>query len=173
MATNLSFRKCDLSDLDELREIAYTTFNDTFAQHNKPHNIESYLAKAFNIDQVRTELANPDSEFYFTHQEEELVGYIKVNFAPAQTDVNDPSSIELERIYVLSRFQSKGYGKEMMAMVLELARSRGMDYLWLGVWDQNVGAIRFYERNGFVKFDEHAFYLGDDLQTDYLMRLDL
>ena len=57
MATNLSFRKCDLSDLDELREIAYTTFNDTFAQHNKPHNIESYLAKAFNIDQVRTEFA--------------------------------------------------------------------------------------------------------------------
>ena len=41
------------------------------------------------------------------------------------------------------------------------------------VWEQNPRAIRFYEKNGFVSFDKHIFKLGDDKQTDIMMKLEL
>ena len=49
----------------------------------------------------------------------------------------------------------------------------GKTWLWLGVWQQNVNAVKFYERHGFTKFDTHSFYIGNDRQTDWLMRLDV
>jgi ribosomal protein S18 acetylase RimI-like enzyme len=42
---------------------------------------------------------------------------------------------------------------------------------WLGVWEDNHRAIRFYEKNGFEKFDSHPFILGESKQTDLLMKL--
>ena len=60
-----------------------------------------------------------------------------------------------------------------MQRALEIAREMGKAYLWLGVWEKNEGAIRFYERNGFCKIGAHSFLLGDEEQTDFLMRKDL
>ncbi len=45
-----------------------------------------------------------------------------------------------------------------------------LPWLWLGVWEKNEPAILFYEKQGFVPFDTHGFMLGNDLQTDILMR---
>jgi ribosomal protein S18 acetylase RimI-like enzyme len=43
--------------------------------------------------------------------------------------------------------------------------------VWLGVWEENHRAIRFYTKNGFVVFDKHVFIMGNDEQTDLLMQL--
>ncbi len=42
--------------------------------------------------------------------------------------------------------------------------------IWLGVWEENPKAIRFYEKNGFVPFSRHIFKMGDEEQTDIMMR---
>jgi len=42
--------------------------------------------------------------------------------------------------------------------------------VWLGVWEENPRAIKFYKKNGFVEFDKHTFVLGEDEQTDILMK---
>lgn len=41
---------------------------------------------------------------------------------------------------------------------------------WLGVWERNDRAIRFYARHGYERCGEHVFQLGDDAQTDYIMQ---
>ena len=46
-------------------------------------------------------------------------------------------------------------------------------YIWLGGWEENVSAISFYKKNGFAEFDKYIFRLGDDDQTDIMMRLHL
>jgi len=46
-----------------------------------------------------------------------------------------------------------------------------VNYAWLGVWEENHRAIQFYAKNGFVTFDKHVFTLGDEQQTDLLMKL--
>ncbi len=113
------------------------------------------------------------SEFYFARVDGVLAGYLKLNFGVSQTELKDPKAIEIERIYVLKAFQGKRVGQALYEHALQLARDRGVDYIWLGVWEQNHKAIRFYEKNGFVAFDKHLFMLGDDPQTDIMMKLKL
>ncbi|MEM9391391.1 MAG: GNAT family N-acetyltransferase, partial [Bacteroidota bacterium] len=48
--------------------------------------------------------------------------------------------------------------------------NKGLGYIWLGVWEYNTDAIRFYERLGFTPFGQHSFILGSDHQTDILMK---
>lgn len=92
---------------------------------------------------------------------------------PAQTDRNDPASLEIERIYVSGGFQGEGLGRYLMEQAIQIAVARKKKYIWLGVWEKNERAIRFYKRNGFYKTGIHSFVVGEDVQTDHLMRKDL
>jgi len=102
-----------------------------------------------------------------------VIGYIKINFGQAQTDIKDKKSIEIERIYVLKDFYGKKVGQILYNKALNIARQKKSEYLWLGVWEKNPRAIQFYKKNGFVEFDKHIFKLGNDEQTDIMMRLKL
>lgn len=96
-----------------------------------------------------------------------------MNQHQAQTDMKSDDGMELERIYILDEFQSRGYGKWILDKLIQLGLQAYKSFLWLGVWEKNEKAIRFYQRHGFVKFGTHPYYIGKDKQTDWLMRLDL
>ena len=53
------------------------------------------------------------------------------------------------------------------------ARQKQKEYIWLGVWEKNERALRFYEQNGFYGIGTHCFILGKDRQIDHIMRKDL
>lgn len=173
MVGDTKIKRCTVQDLQSLIDISRKTFSDTFAHLNDPKHFDPYLAKAFSPEQIKSELENPDTEFYFLYYDQKLAGYLKLNLAPAQSDIKDPESLEIERIYVLDTFQGLGLGKSLFHLALERARALSFRYIWLGVWEQNTKAISFYKAQGFYKFADHPFKLGDDLQSDYLMRLDL
>lgn len=173
MAGSIEIRLCTPDDLKALTSIARQTFNDTFGHLNDPKHFQPYLARAFSLTQIQSELENPGSEFYFLLYQGELAGYLKLNFAQGQSDINDPDSLEIERIYITETFQGLGLGKALFQQSLDIAKRIAAKYIWLGVWEKNTSAISFYESRGFYKFANHPFKLGDDLQTDYLMRLDL
>ena len=169
---NIQFRKCKLEDWQYLRNTSVKTFINAFGKQNTKENMEVYLSTAFTSEKVKEELSNPFSFFYFATSEEETVGYLKLNIENAQTEpVVD--ALEIERIYLFSTYQGQGIGQIMMDKAFEVAREKRKRKLWLGVWKKNYGAIRFYERNGFKKFADHNFYLGKDLQTDWLMETSL
>lgn len=166
---NIQFRKCKLEDWQNLRNISEETFVSAFGKQNTKEDMEAYLSTAFTPEKVKEELLNPFSFFYFALSEEGTVGYLKLNIENAQTESTMIDALEIERIYILSTHQGKGIGQVMMDKAFEVAKEKKKHKLWLGVWKKNYGAIRFYERNGFKKFAEHDFYLGKDLQTDWLM----
>jgi len=164
---------CTVADLSTLKQLALTTFVHSFGHQNTPENMAIYTRKAFSDENVLLELSNPDSQFYFAHYQGEAIGYLKVNFGPAQTDLKEASGMEIERIYIKASFQGQRIGAQLFDFAQQLANTKQMSYIWLGVWDQNQRAIQFYEKQGFTAFDTHAFYLGNDRQTDILMRKDL
>ncbi|TMU54988.1 GNAT family N-acetyltransferase [Flagellimonas algicola] len=170
-SNHLSFRECTLSDLDTLIQISKDTFIAAFEAENEPEDFREYIESAFSKEQLQKELLNQHSQFFFVFENVDLVGYFKVNKDQAQTDVKDKDSLELERIYVVGHHQGKGIGAWMLQQVIDLAKDNGMDYVWLGVWEHNPGAIRFYQKYGFTKFGTHPYYIGDDQQTDWLLRL--
>ena len=169
----LTYTKCSLQNVEQLRLISEQTFVNAFEKDNDPSDFKDYIEKAFALNKIKAELLNPDSDFYFVYRNDELAGYFKLNVLSAQSDVKRDDSIELERIYVLKAYQSLGLGKQILDRIKSLAQEKNKKMLWLGVWEENTRAIQFYQRHGFQKFDTHPYFIGTDEQTDWLMRFDL
>ncbi len=170
---SLIFRQCTIEDIDILRDFSYRTYFETFAHMNTWKDMEKYLNKAFETEKLRIELLDLNSSFYFLYFNEKLAGYLKLNEASAQTDVNDKQSLEIERIYVSKEFQGQGLGSYLMDRAIKIANQQKKLYVWLGVWEKNEKAIYFYKKNGFYEIGTHSFFMGEDEQTDYIMRKDL
>ncbi|MBC2396257.1 GNAT family N-acetyltransferase [Clostridium tetanomorphum] len=111
------------------------------------------------------------SRFYIVENNEKVLAYMKLNFDKAQTETGHDNTLEIQRIYVLQEYKSKHIGKMLMQKAIEIGKNSNLNYIWLGVWEHNINAIKFYEKQGFEKFDTHIFKLGEDEQTDNLMKL--
>lgn len=168
---NIAIRKITSRDVTELQNISKQTFFETFASDNSEENMKDYLENTFSVENLTAELNDTNSEFYFAELDGSSIGYLKVNEGASQTELKDKSALEIERIYVFKAYHGKKVGQILYDKAIELAKERKVKYLWLGVWEKNARAIRFYEKNGFITFDKHIFKLGNDSQTDIMMKL--
>ncbi len=169
----IHIRQISIHDLPDLQTIGRKTFAETFAEGNSEENLANYLAEGFSAEKLSAELGNNNSQFYFAETDGRVLGYLKVNTCNAQSEQQDPNALEIERIYVLKEYHGKKVGQKLYLKALSIAHEQNAPYIWLGVWEKNPRAIRFYEKQGFEEFDKHIFQLGDDAQTDILMKLDL
>jgi ribosomal protein S18 acetylase RimI-like enzyme len=135
--------------------------------------MELYVAKAFTIAQIQLEFDNPNSYHFFAEIESDIVGFVKLNLNSAQSEMPFSNSLEIQRIYVIANYQGLKIGEQLLQFVITFAKEKKIDSIWLGVWDKNVRAISFYEKNGFVAFSKHLFFVGADQQFDIMMRLGL
>ena len=170
---SIAIKKIGLEQLVPLQEIGRKTFYDTFFESDSEESMNAYLATSFSTEKLTAELENPNSEFYFATQNEIVIGYLKVNFGAAQTELQDANAVEIERIYVLQDYHGKQVGQLLFEKAMAIAKNNDCNYIWLGVWEENHRALQFYTKNGFVAFDKHIFVLGEEEQTDIMMKLKL
>jgi ribosomal protein S18 acetylase RimI-like enzyme len=170
---DIQLRSVSTYDVLALQQLARTAFAQTFIDHNQPENVEKYLDESFTIEKLSEELNNQNSQFYFALVDDEPAGFLKVNVGDAQTELKDGDGMELQRIYVLQAYHGKAVGQALFEKAKSLAIEGGYPYLWLGVWEENHRALNFYRRNGFIPFDKHIFKMGDEEQTDWMMKLQL
>jgi len=173
MALSVQIKQVTIADIDTLLNLSRQTFFDAFLHRNTPSDMDAYAATAFTIQKFEDELSNPDSRFYFAVIDNTIAGYLKLNHNTAQTELRDPNSLEVERIYILQQYQGQQIGKKLIDFAIDTAISRKLSYVWLGVWEHNDKAIKFYKNKGFEQFGSHPFMLGSDEQTDILMKLAL
>ncbi|WP_350284169.1 GNAT family N-acetyltransferase [uncultured Croceitalea sp.] len=166
----IEFKRCELEDLEVLAKISRKTFAKAFEADNHPDDFKVYLDKAFSRAKLKDELLHQHTVFYFVLHKGRTIGYFKVNEFDAQSEFQESEGLELERIYVISESQGKGFGLQIVDEVFQIAIEKAKRYVWLGVWQQNPGAVRFYEAYGFVKTGTHPYYIGKDKQTDWIMR---
>jgi len=159
-----------LKDLPTIQGIAKKTFIEAFGPDNTQKNMAIYVANSFNTTKLTAEIKHPNSVFYLATLGEKAIGYIKLNVGDAQTEAIKGNCMELERIYVDSAYHGQGLGQLLMEKSIQIAQAAQKDFLWLGVWEKNPRAIRFYQKNGFEKFDTHVFLMVDDPQTDWMMK---
>lgn len=170
---NIQINKITLDEIDQLQKIGRQTFQETFSESNSEENMKDYLEKGFSTEKLTEELTNKNSEFYFAVLDNNVIGYLKINFGESQTELQDEKSLEIERIYVSKEFHGKKVGQLLYEKAIQTAEEKNADYVWLGVWEENHRALSFYKKNGFVEFDKHIFKLGNDEQTDIMMKLKL
>ena len=167
----MKIRKINIDDLETLRYLSIQTFKETFEEVNTEEDMQKYLLENLSIEKLKTELENVNSEFYFAENNDEILGYLKLNFKDAQTEKLEENHFEIERIYVLKAFLGQKIGQILFDKAIEIGREKNLEYVWLGVWEENHRAIRFYGKNGFEIFGKHDFVLGEDVQTDLLMKM--
>ena len=170
---NIEIKKISKNDIVQLQSVGRQTFYETFSEGNTEENMKNYLREGFSVEKLTTELDDKNSEFYFSILNNKAIGYLKINFGKSQTELQDQNAVEIERIYVLKEFYGKGVGQILYDKAIQIAKQKMADYVWLGVWEKNPRAISFYKKNGFVEFDKHIFVLGNDEQTDIMMKLKL
>ena len=166
----ITISSASVKDVETLRIIGKQTFFETFAASNTKEDMKKYLDENFTVEKITREVNNPDSHFFIAWENTNAIGYLKVNEGNAQTELQDEASLEIERVYVKSDYHGKKIGQVLYEKALEIAHTKQKKSIWLGVWEENPRAIKFYEKNGFVAFDKHIFKMGEDEQTDIMMR---
>ncbi|MGH2015309.1 GNAT family N-acetyltransferase [Aerococcus urinaeequi] len=165
--------QCSVADVDELRAVSIETYTDTFGEFNSDENMRIYLEDAYNRDKLLAELAETNSQFFFMKENNETVGYLKLNLGDAQTEYIGDNLLEVERIYVRTAFLRNGYGTKLIQTAEEIARELGVNGMWLGVWEHNQRALNFYSKMGFRHISQHSFFMADDEQIDLIYYKDL
>lgn len=166
-------KRVSLSEVAQLQSIAQTTFLQAFGADNDPDDMQAYIREAFSLKQLKKELEHPESRFFFALYENQVIGYLKVNWGKAQTEYQLENALEIQRVYLLQDFHGKKIGQLLMDKALEIAREQKLSSIWLGVWEENKKALCLYEKYGFQVSGTHQFLLGEDLQTDLVMKLEL
>ncbi|MFR0552754.1 GNAT family N-acetyltransferase [Ligilactobacillus salivarius] len=158
-----------VEDIEALQAIAKQTFTETFGSQNTAEDLAKFLSEEYAFDKLKAEVENPELFYYFCYFEDELAGYLKLNVGAAQTEPDYPEALEIQRIYVLQKYQGKRIGLAMMQQALVVAEELKKPQVWLGVWENNFKAQAFYQKSGFKKVGSHDFILGNDKQTDYIL----
>lgn len=161
-------------DIPALSKLCADTFRETFGHDNTEAELEAFFDDAYNHNILKSELAHSESETYLAYVDDELAGYLKVNWGDAQTEHELENAFEVQRLYVLKAYHGQGVGKALFEKALRIAESGEFDWAWLGVWEKNYKAQRFYEHYGFEKFGEHQFIVTPEKSDiDWLLKKSL
>lgn len=169
----MKIRYATPNDGKMLSELGARTFCETFAKDNISENMETYLKQSFSPEIQFNELSQPDFIFLIAEFEGIPIGYAQLVVNSRDDAIKGIRPLEIRRIYATQEYLGKGVGKELMQAATSEARQRGCDCVWLGVWEKNQRAIEFYKKWGFRQVGTHLFSVGDDLQNDFVMALEL
>jgi len=165
----IDVRQASVDDAQLLSEMGALMFDASFGQFNRPEDMQTYLEKSFNQEVISADLQSDNTIYLLVLLAEQVIGYAKVCLSQAPDSVPGRNPVELARIYIDLAYSSMGYGSQLMDACLEAARRLEGDTLWLGVWERNEAAIRYYRRWGFESVGTMEFMLGNDVQNDYVM----
>lgn len=170
---DVTLRFATINDAELIADISRQTFYDTFAPDNTEADMEKFLGQQFTKGRLMLEVGAPENEFLLAYCGDAVAGYLKLREGKKRNEPGDANAIEIARLYVVKAFIGQGIGRLLMQSAIDIAKEKGKDVVWLGVWEHNQRAIRFYTAWGFQKFGECDFLLGNDLQHDWLMKKDL
>jgi ribosomal protein S18 acetylase RimI-like enzyme len=164
----MNIKIATIEDINSLCEIGAMTFVETYGEQNTPENLQNYLQEKFSKEQISGEMKTPKTIFLLVELADETIGYAKMRDNLVENP--DTTSLEIERIYISKNHHGKKYGAALMQKCIDVAIENSYKSIWLGVWEHNPKAYNFYQKWGFEVFGEHIFQLGDDAQTDFLMK---
>jgi ribosomal protein S18 acetylase RimI-like enzyme len=173
--SQIKIRRGKIEDAEKLAPLAIKIFNDTFAGNplNKPEDMRAYIAEAFSLEQIRHELIDQEMIIFIVEADNRMIGFAKLLEHSIEECVDDKDPIEIQRFYIAGEYHGRGIAQKLMEECLAVARLKQYKTIWLGVWEFNHRAQRFYEKLGFEKVGTHIFQLGNDPQTDWVMAKNL
>lgn len=165
---NISIRRAGENDAALLSRLSAVTFAETFSHTCRAEDMENYIAENYDQTLISKELQDPDDFYFIAYSDDKPVGYLRIKEDESVIPIiQEHRSVELKRIYVLKEYYSKRIGAALMNFVLQLAKEKNYELMWLGVWEHNERAKNFYKKYEFVETGfSHPFPIGNTPQTD-------
>ena len=168
---SVEYRLADGADAEALAELGAHTFTDTFGHLYESSDLEVFLQN-HSPENWDKELSDPAFEVRVVESDGKLVGYVKLG-PPHLPFEPRGEAAELRQLYVVEEMKGQGIAQSLMDWVVDRARARRADYLYLSVFTENHRARRFYEKYGFESEGTYAFMVGNHADEDIVMRLKL
>ena len=160
-------------DAAMIADMSRRTFHDSFAANNTKEDMDKFMNEQFTREGLIAEVGAPGNVFLIAEYNDKLAGYARLRENNNPPELKGMDTIEIARIYAEKEMIGKGIGKALMERSIAIAMELKKQLIWLGVWEKNFRAIEFYKGWGFKKFSEHPFVVGNDVQTDWLMKKEL
>lgn len=164
MNSKIDIKICTIDMLTDLQYLCRTTFYETFSDSTDEEDMRKFLAETYSAEKLSAELANSESVTFIAYKNGTPLGYLKLNIGNA---------LEIQRIYILKSAKGQGIGSAFMQIAENFASEKKLSTIWLGVWEHNEPAKKFYQSKGYEKFSQHTFVIGDDMQTDFLLKKEM
>lgn len=170
----ITFRQATSFDAGALALIGAATMLETYADKIDGADIVAHSARRHSTDFYAAWLQDPTIIIWLAQtQTNAAIGYLVLMPATLPAPQPDPSDLEVQRIYVLSRFHTAGVGHHLMTLAIDAARARSARQLVLGVMKKNERALAFYRRQGFTEIGTRTFHVGAATFDDYVLGLPL
>ena len=166
MKAPLILRRASLEDAPTLAPFAAKAFSDTYRGHGDPQGIVDYVVEHLSASAMTALVLDPAATIILGEVGSQLAGYAVLKAGETPSCVTGPNPIELVRLYLGEEFLGRGFGEKFLLEVHAQAKRLGATTLWLGAYDGNVRAIRFYERLGFARVGAKEFLLGGSIYID-------
>ena len=147
------------------------TFVDTFGHLYQQDDLDVFLQNHSREAWAR-ELSDSAFAVRVAELDGALVGYAKIG-PPHLPFEPRGEAAELRQLYVLEEMKGQGVARTLIEWVIDQARERRADHLYLSVFTENHRARRFYEKYGFEPEGTYAFMVGSHADEDIVMRLEL
>ena len=153
-SNSITLRKARVEDIQLLFRVCRKSYSENFAGHWNEGGLELYLDKEYGLERIKSDLNNPDVNYFIAFFQDEAVGFMKLKLNSNLLNHSAATEMEIEKLYFQQQYQGRGLGKKLMALALELGREQKKQIIWLGVIDTNERAIKFYQKFGFTFYDK-------------------
>jgi diamine N-acetyltransferase len=143
--------------LIEFREITKENFWECVKLSVSKEQAAFVVSNAISIAQAKVQ---PECIPLAVYDNDSMVGFLMYCID------EDDGEYWIYRMMVDEKYQSKGYGKQMMDKLLGLIQQdRTRNKIFLGVHKESINAVKLYKRFGF-------YFTGQVFGNEHIMRLD-
>ena len=171
-SSQFSIRRAQSEDAMELCEVCKRSFFDTFTGTCTEDDMRIYLEKTFPLSRIKHEIEDAECWMFLLLKADKICGYAKLG-KQVLPELSGYKCIEIERFYLLKDFIDRGLGNMLMQKCLQTAKEQKAELVYLGVWEHNYRAQKFYKKYGFEVFGSHPFPIESTPQTDLWMKKEL
>ncbi|WP_445383460.1 GNAT family N-acetyltransferase [Robiginitalea sp. IMCC43444] len=159
----LKIRKAKTTDARFIALLGRITFSESFKYlFRDKDDLLAYLEITFSVNKIKSSLQKENNIYWIALYKDLPVGYAKLKLNSRSEFLEQEEVCQLQKIYVLKDYLSMKIGFKLQNLLLQEGKNRGFRNIWLSVYDGNLRAINFYERNGFKPIGTHNFQIGKE-----------
>jgi diamine N-acetyltransferase len=166
---NFRVRSADITDISLISTLGITTCYEAYFELDVSKDLAAYSLEAFSLEQLTREFEDMNSTFIIAELDSKAIGFAKLREGKRIECLKDKHAIEVQRIYILEKVKGKKFGSYLLEKCFQIGKEKGYETLWLGVWDQNLAAQKFYEKLKFENIGVTEFAYGDETTTSLVM----